>query len=140
MGRMGRRDKVFEWLPAAEQPLARSQWVLTRKQTDGGQPKYKAWLCARGAATQDPQNNKVNTASPTASRLTVKMGLSRSAAHKCHLLAFDVSAAFLQCDRTEVGGASLMAFGAEYREILLKAPTEFARPGFVMKLIPSSAG
>ena len=92
--------------------------------------------CARKEPRRKiPSTTKLFTESPSS-----KNGAFTSGGPKVVYVAFDVSAAFLQCDRTEVGGASLKAFGVKSRVIFLRAPMVCGRPGFVTELLKAPYG
>ena len=128
-------NDVFQWVPLESQPITRPRWVLTKKDREDGSKTVKARLCAQGTLAQDHQRPELLTESPTVSRLAIRATLAQAASRGWSVNAFDVSAAFLQGDPSGSGRDSEKLFGVVGRDIYLKPPPEFAREGFVMKLL-----
>ena len=97
-----------------------SQWVITKKDAHkSGKGQYKARLVCLG--NLDRKINIKATDSPTVDRQTMRMVLSCIANLEWQLKSCDVSAAFLQgCDLE--------------REVYMRPPKEFEKPGKIWKL------
>ena len=98
-----------------------SQWVITKKDTHkSGKGQYKARLVCLG--NLDRKINIKATDSPTVDRQTLRMVLSCIANLEWQLKSCDISAAFLQgCDME--------------REVFMRPPKEFEKPGKIWKLL-----
>ena len=146
------RNDVFEWVPDEGQSRQRSRWVLTERVLPGPSAsdtpdgavgaapprlKRKARLCAQGTASQDPQAAELFAESPTASKLAVNIALATAAKANWDVWGFDVSSAFLQGDALGCGDpdpSALRTFGVAERQLYLRAPPEYHREGYLLRL------
>ena len=74
--------------------LLRMRWVLTWKNTEGGDRRAKARLVILGY--QHPELTNVPTAAPTLGKMSRHLSLQACALHKLRVHFGDVSSAFLQ--------------------------------------------
>ena len=102
-------------------------WVINKSTEDDGKNagKIKARLVVRG--DQDKGEDDIRCDSPTVDRTTVKFMLALAANQGFEIRAVDISAAFLQGRELD-------------REVYVKPPPEFKKPGTVWKLLKGLYG
>ncbi len=114
--------KYEPWLPTVD-----TMWVINRSTEDDGKNagNIKARLVVRG--DQDAGEDGIRCDSPTVDRTTVKFMLALAANQGFELRAVDISAAFLQGRELD-------------REVYVRPPPEFKKPGIVWKLMKGLYG
>ena len=109
------------------QPIVDTMWVINKSTEDDGKNagKIKARLVVRG--DQDAGEDDIRCDSPTVDRTTVKFMLALAANQGFEIRAVDISAAFLQGRELD-------------REVYVRPPPEFKKPGVVWKLLKGLYG
>ena len=108
--------KQENWMPVVD-----SLWVINRSTEDDGKNagRLKARLVVRG--DQDKGEDEVICDSPTVDRGTVKLMLAITANEGWEIRSIDISAAFLQGREID-------------REVFVRPPQEFRKPGVIWRL------
>jgi len=108
-------------------PIVDTMWVINKSTEDDGKNagKIKARLVVRG--DQDEGEDDIRCDSPTVDRTTVKFMLALAANQGFELRAVDIFAAFLQGRELD-------------REVYVRPPPEFKKPGVVWKLLKGLYG
>ena len=109
------------------QPIVDTMWVINKSTEDDGKNagKIKARLVVRG--DQDAGEDDIRCDSPTVDRRTVKFMLTLAANQGFEIRAVDISAAFLQGRELD-------------REVYVRPPPEFKKPGVVWRLLKGLYG